>query len=261
MRPTHQLTPARLRVALNFARREIGAAAALLLAGFAGWSFLSIAGEVREGDTTAFDHHIIMALRAPGDPSMPIGPHWLRVAALDVTSLGSVTVLSLLVVAAGGLFLALRRRREAVWLVCASLGGWLITDRLKAVFGRERPPLSMHVVEAMNASFPSGHSMLSATIYLTLGVLIARFAERRRVKVYAMAWAVAFTLMVGISRVYLGVHWPTDVLAGWCLGALWAMAIWLLAWALERRWRGQGGTVAPPIDAPSPPAEGNEARP
>lgn len=244
MKLTDQLTPRRLRLALTFARKEIGAVAALLVAGLAAWSFLSIAGEVREGDTAAFDHHIIMALRVPGDPSTPIGPHWLKIAALDVTSLGSITVLGLVVVAAAGLFLALRRRREAVWLLAASVGGWGITEWLKTLFGRQRPPLALHVVEAMNPSFPSGHSMLSAAIYLTLGVLIARFVQRRRVKVYAMAWAVAFTLLVGVSRVFLGVHWPTDVLAGWCLGGLWALGIWLMAWVLERKWRGQ--MVKPP---------------
>ena len=230
--------PAHIRQLFSFARREIGATAALLLAGIALWIFLGVADEVGEGGADAFDHALLMSLRQPGDPTLPIGPHWLRIAAMDVTSLGSVTILTLLVVAAAGLFLALRKRREAVWLISASVGGWLITEGLKLAFGRQRPPMSMHAVEAMNPSFPSGHSMLSAAIYLTLGVLIARFVKRRRVKIYAMAWAVVFTLLVGCSRVYLGVHWPTDVLAGWCLGSLWAMTIWLLAWVLERRWRG-----------------------
>lgn len=236
---SHYLAPARLRTALDFARREIGAAAALLFVGFAGLAFLHIAEEVGEGDTARFDSAVLMALRQPHDLATPIGPKWLRIAAGDLTALGSVTVLTLIVLGVAGLFMALKRRREAVWLVLTAAGGTAISQVLKHVFNRERPPLFLHSVEVMNPSFPSGHAMLSAVIYLTLGALIARFARTRRVKAYAMAWAVLLTVLVGCSRVYLGVHWPTDVLAGWCLGALWAIAVWLLAWGLERRWKGQ----------------------
>lgn len=235
----HYLAPARLRTALSFARREIGAAAALLFVGVAGLLFLHIAEEVGEGDTARFDTAVLMALRQSGDPGLPIGPKWLRIAAGDLTALGSVTVLTLIVLGMAGLFLVLRKRREAVWLVATAAGGTAISQVLKHVFNRERPPLFLHAVEVMNPSFPSGHAMLSAVIYLTLGALVARFARTRRVKAYAMAWAVMLSVLVGCSRVYLGVHWPTDVLAGWCLGALWAIAVWLLAWGLERRWRVQ----------------------
>lgn len=229
--------PAHIRSLFGFARREIGATAALLFVGLGGWIFMGLADEVGEGDTSHFDHAILMALRQPGDPSLPIGPKWLRIAAGDTTALGSVTILTLIVLGVAGLFLVLRRRREAVWLILSAAGGTAISQILKQIFQRERPPMFMHAVEVMNPSFPSGHAMLSAVIYLTLGALIARFAKTRRVKVYAMGWAVLFTVLVGCSRVYLGVHWPTDVLAGWCLGSLWAIALWLAAWGLERRWR------------------------
>lgn len=234
----HRVLATRLLAVLAFARREIGPTAALLVVCAAGWGFLTIADEMGEGDTRTFDTTVLMALRQHADPSLPIGPQWLRIAATDLTSLGSVTVLSVIVLGVAGLFLALKRRREAAWLVLAAGSGTLVSQVLKQVFGRERPPMAMHAVEVMNPSFPSGHAMLSAVVYLTLGALVARFARTRTVKTYAMVWAVVAALLVGGSRVYLGVHWPTDVLAGWCLGALWAVGIWLAAWAVERRWKG-----------------------
>ena len=107
------------------------------------------------------------------------------------------------------------------------------------MFGRERPEAALRAVEAMNPSFPSGHAMLSAAVFLVLGALSARFVRRKRVKAYVIAAAVTATVLVGCTRVYLGVHWPSDVLAGWALGAGWAMACWLAAWAWDRPWRGR----------------------
>ena len=155
---------------------------------------------------------------------------------MDVTALGSVTVLSLVVLFVAGLFAALRRWREAGMLVLAAGGGVALSQALKALFGRARPDAALQLVDAINASFPSGHAMLSAVVWLTLGALTARFVQRRRVKVFALAGAALVTVLVGISRVYLGVHWPSDVLAGWSLGAAWALAWWLAAQALDRRW-------------------------
>ena len=219
---------------LALARREIGPIALVMLAGACLLVFRNIAEEVGEGDTHAFDRTIIYALRTPGDVSRPIGPDWLNVAATDVTSLGSLTVLGIIVLLVCGLFLSFRRWREAVLLLLASGGGLILTNILKDVFQRDRPPAILHAVRAINASFPSGHATLSATVFLTLGALIAHFAERRRVRVYALAAAVILSLLVGCSRVYLGVHWPTDVLAGWCVGAAWALVWWGAAIAWER---------------------------
>jgi undecaprenyl-diphosphatase len=216
------------------ARREIGPIALVALIAACLLVFRHIAEEVGEGDTRAFDRAIIYALRAPGDPSRPIGPDWLNVAAIDVTSLGSTTVLGIVVILVAGLFLSFRRWREAAALLLASGGGLVIVNLLKDWFQRDRPPAILHAVRAINASFPSGHAALSATVFLTLGALIAHFAERRRVRVYALASAVILSVTVGCSRVYLGVHWPTDVLAGWCLGAAWALAWWGAAIAWER---------------------------
>lgn len=219
---------------LALARREIGPIALVMLAGACLLVFRHIAEEVGEGDTHAFDRTIMYALRTPGDPSRPIGPDWLNIAATDVTSLGSLTVLGIIVLLVCGLFLSFRRWREALLLLLASGSGLILTNILKDVFQRDRPPAILHAVRAINASFPSGHAALSATVFLTLGALIAHFAERRRVRVYALAAAVILSLLVGCSRVYLGVHWPTDVLGGWCVGAAWALVWWGVAIAWER---------------------------
>ena len=219
---------------LVLARREIGPIAIVLLVGLCLLLFRGIAEEVGEGDTRAIDRTIIYALRTPGNPARPIGPDWLNVAATDVTSLGSVTVLGIIVVLVCGLFFSFRRWREALLLLLASGGGLVVTNILKDVFQRDRPPAVLHAVRAINASFPSGHAALSATVFLTLGALIAHFAQRRRVRVYALTAGVILSLLVGCSRVYLGVHWPTDVLAGWCVGAGWALLWWGVALAWER---------------------------
>ena len=218
------------------ARREAGATAALLVLALAGSAFLSLADEVSEGQAAGLDRRVLMALRA-GDGNEPVGPKWLQIAAADLTAVGSIAVLALLVLTVAGLFVALRRRREALIVLVASTGGVAISQGLKQLFGRERPDVALRAVEAMNPSFPSGHAMLSAAVFLTLGVLCARYVRRKRVKAYIVGAAVTATLLVGITRVYLGVHWPSDVLAGWTLGAGWAMACWLAAWAWDRPWR------------------------
>jgi undecaprenyl-diphosphatase len=217
------------------ARREIGAASALLIAALGGMGFLAIADEVAEGETHALDLAVLRALRVEGRPQTLVGPDWLHVAAVDVTALGSVAVLGLIILLAFALLASLRRWGEGVLLLAGAVGGVTISQGLKLVFGRERPDMAYRAVEAVNASFPSGHAMLSAVVFLTLGVLTARFADRRRVKVLAISAAVLLSLLVGASRVYLGVHWASDVLAGWCVGGAWAMACWLLAYLVRRR--------------------------
>jgi undecaprenyl-diphosphatase len=217
--------------------REIGPVTAVLVLAGGGLAFLGLADEVSEGGTRGFDEAILFGLRSAGDPNNPLGPKWLEIAAADVTAFGSVTGLTLVVVLVAGFFAAYRRWRETAILIAAPLTGTLISQWTKHIFGRERPPMALHAVEVMNPSFPSGHAMLSAVVYLTLAVLVARFTDRREVKTYALAAGVVVTLLVGVSRVYLGVHWPSDVLAGWSLGAAWALAWWVGEWLWERGWR------------------------
>lgn len=204
------------------------------------FAFAKIAEEVVEGDTRAFDRAVLLALRNPADPSDPLGPRWLEEVARDVTALGSHVILGYVVLATMG-FLALSRRRAGALFVGAAVGGgMLLSSILKIGFARPRPDLVPHAVEVYTASFPSGHAMLSAVVYLTLGALLMRVEPHRRTKLYVLSLGVLTTLLVGISRVYLGVHWPTDVLAGWCAGAGWALLCWLAMIWLQRRGKVEG---------------------
>ena len=224
-----------LRSIIAFARREVGAVAVLLGLAVLLNAFIFLADEVVEGETNHLDRAVLTALRVPGRPHQPIGPQWLDVAARDFTALGSIAVLATFVLLVAGLFFGLRRLREGLLLIAAGGGGIAVSQLVKGWVGRERPDLVFRAVEAANPSFPSGHAMLSAVVFLSLGALSARFASSRRVKTYVMAAAVLLTLLVGVTRIYLGVHWLTDVLAGWSLGSAWALLFWLVEWAWERR--------------------------
>jgi undecaprenyl-diphosphatase len=196
---------------------------------------MNLAGEVLEGDTEEFDRRILQALRSADDPAQPIGPAWLEIAALDLTALGSLTVLGLTVAAVSGFLFFQGLRRHAAVVLVASAGGWVLNSLLKEFFGRPRPQVVPHLREVMTLSFPSGHALTSAVIFLTLGALLMRVAKNRITKFYCMAIAMTATLLVGATRVYLGVHYPTDVLAGWLIGLSWALVCWLVERSLERR--------------------------
>lgn len=206
----------------------------LLLAILAFGAF-GLAGEVVDGDTQAFDERVLRGLRDPQDPSVPIGPRWLRIAALDITSLGGATVIGLAVAAIVGFLLLQGMYRTALFVFIASAGGWLLNNGLKAVFARPRPGIVPHLHEVMSLSFPSGHAMTSAAVYLTLGAMLMRISGRRLTKIYCMTIAMVATLLIGSSRVYLGVHYPTDVLAGWMIGMSWALLVWLIERRIERQ--------------------------
>ena len=207
-----------------------GLALVLLLLGFASLSDL-----VLEGETQDFDDRVLRALRRADDPSLPIGPAWLRGAALDITALGSATVLGLAVVTVAGFLFLQGMWRRALIVIAASFGGWFLNGALKLLFQRPRPDVVPHLREAMSLSFPSGHALQSAAVYLTLGVLMMRFAHRRITKIYCIAIAGSATVLVGMSRVYIGVHYPTDVIAGWLIGLSWALLCWTIERSLERQ--------------------------
>jgi undecaprenyl-diphosphatase len=199
------------------------------------WAFIAIADEVREGGTQHFDEWAIHSMRRATDPAIPIGPAWLGEVGRDLTALGGVTVLALVTFAVAG-YLLMARKFRAMWLVLiATFTGLLLSSVLKHSFQRERPDLVPHLSMVYTSSFPSGHSMMSAVVYLTLGSLLARIASGYAVKIYFIACAMILTGLVGISRVYMGVHYPTDVLAGWTAGLVWAILCWLVARYLQRR--------------------------
>jgi len=197
------------------------------------WGFMSLAGEVVEGNTYALDARILLALRNPADLADPIGPPAVEEMLRDLTALGGTAIITLVTVGVV-VYLFLVRRYTMAWLMIVAVGGgYGLNVALKAWFDRPRPDLAPHYTEVYNASFPSGHSMLAATVYLTLGVLLARIQTQRRTAVFIMAMALLITVLVGVSRVYLGVHWPSDVLAGWMAGALWAMFAAIVARRLQ----------------------------
>lgn len=220
-----------VRLRLN----EAGPLMSLCALSLFGWGFSQIAGEVIEGDTTRFDRAILLALRNPNDLSDPIGPTWFEEAARDITGLGGHAILTI-VTLASVIYLALSRKRSAALLLLAAVGGgMLLSTLLKLGFERPRPDLVPHGMRVYTASFPSGHAMLSAATYLTLGALLARVEKSRRIKAFLLGLAITLTVLIGLSRIYLGVHWPSDVLGGWCGGAAWASLCWFVALQLQRR--------------------------
>lgn len=185
------------------------------------------------GDTLAFDRHVMAVLRQPGDAAMPIGPRWLRSAMLDVTAIGGISVLTALTVIVTGYLLMTRKVAMAALVAVAVSGGALVSTMLKGTFNRPRPDIVPHLVEVHTTSFPSGHAMNSAVVFLTLGALLARTHETYAVRAYIIAVSILLTLTIGFSRVYLGVHWPSDVLAGWVVGGAWAFLWFLIARQLQ----------------------------
>lgn len=217
---------------------EAATLVALLFAAGGVWLFVELADDVLEGDTAAVDETLLLKLRTAEDSTDPLGPTWVEELARDVTGLGGAGVLTILTLAAAG-FLALQRKRWlALYLLASVASGVIVSTMLKLGFGRPRPDLVPHGQIVYTSSFPSGHSMLSAVAFLTLGALLASGQTNRAMHAYLIGLAVFLTLIVGVSRVYLGVHWPTDVVAGWTAGAAWALVCWVVAKRLH-----VGGTI------------------
>ncbi|MEC9481844.1 MAG: phosphatase PAP2 family protein [Halomonas sp.] len=211
------------------------------------WAFIGLADTVMEGETRNLDEMLLLALRSKADLSDPLGPGWVEEMGRDFTALGGVAVLVLITLFTLG-YLLLSRYFRAAWFMLVSVcGGWLLSTVLKMTFDRPRPDLVSHGSIVYTASFPSGHSMMAAVTYLTLTALLIRIQPKRRVKAYLLLVAMLITILVGVSRVYLGVHWPTDVLAGWTAGAAWASLCWVVA-----RWLQERGAVEETIDEDEP---------
>ena len=199
-------------------------------------SFVVVAYGVSAGITQHLDEELLKAPRDPADPSKTLGPTWLEEFGRDLTALGGVAGLCLMTVAVSGYLLICRKYRALAFVLAATLGGLLLNALLKERFDRRRPDVVPYKSQVTTSSFPSGHSLNSAVVYLTLGSLLASLVEQRRLKVYFFSVALLLTLLVGMSRVYMGVHYPTDVVAGWSAGLAWALSCSLAArWLRQRR--------------------------
>jgi undecaprenyl-diphosphatase len=197
-----------------------------------------------EGELHAIDRAILLALRSPGNPADPIGPAWVQELGRDVTALGGNLMTTFVTVAAMG-FLALQgKRRAALFVAVAVASGGMLSALLKSGFDRPRPDLVPHEAVVYTSSFPSGHAMTSAVVYLTLAAVLGRVLARRPQQIYFLSLALLITVAVGVSRVYLGVHWPSDVLAGWSAGAAWAMLCWAAALWMQKKGEVEKGPEA-----------------
>jgi undecaprenyl-diphosphatase len=212
---------------------KVGVHAAVITGGLLG--FLVLAVLVADGEPLDADRYLMLLLRDVGDPARPIGPEWLTGVGRDFTALGSIGVLSFITLTVGA-FLSLQGRWQmALYVVGAVATGMLLSWALKLGFDRARPDLVPHATVVYSPGFPSGHALLSAVVYLTLAALLAPIQPRRRQRIFLVTTAALLTLLIGTTRVFLGVHWPSDVAAGWAAGATWASACQLLAGHLERR--------------------------
>jgi undecaprenyl-diphosphatase len=197
--------------------------------------FISIADEVVKGETQHFDNYILRSLREPDNISQPAFPDWVTAAMKDITALGSAAVIVLFTLIITG-YLLLQKKYYWLWLVLiATVGGALLVWGLKEFIGRTRPTVVTHLLEEKSLSFPSGHSMMSAIVYLTQATLLSRIEKNRKVKIYIISTALLLIFLIGISRVYIGVHYPTDVMAGWVAGISWALLCWYVASLLEKK--------------------------
>lgn len=201
------------------------------------FAFIEIAEEMAEGEMRKLDEMLFLSLRVAGDPSTPLGPAWLQETAVEITSIGGYPLIILTLAAVAGFFIVTRRYGAAAYAVLAVGSGALLSQTLKQYYGRPRPDLVDHLDTVHTLSFPSGHALVTTVAYLTLASLVIGFLPDRRARIYVLAVAVFVAVIVGVSRVYLGVHWPSDVAAGWALGAAWASLSWLILHLLQSRAR------------------------
>lgn len=227
------------------ASHELATVVLLAVIGTGVWGFVSIADEVLEGDSRQLDESILLSMRTQGDTSDPLGPSWFEEAGRDVTALGSVAALTLFTFAFGGYLFLKKQPWVAVFVVLAIITGTAVSTALKSGFDRPRPDLVPHETQIYTKSFPSGHSAMSSLVYLTLGAVMARAERDRKTKAFLMIVPFLLAILIGVSRVYMGVHWPTDVLAGWLFGTTWAAASWMVFRYLQRRY-------ALPVDSDDP---------
>lgn len=236
----------------RFAKAEFVALGAVLVVTLGTMTFIEVADDMTEADGQAFDQMVLEAMRPHADPSDAWGPWWLEEAAADITSLGGLSVLGLFALIAVGFLLIQRKHLSAALLATGLLSGVTLSEGLKSLYERARPPVEFQAVETINASFPSGHTLMATIFYLSIGAMLARTFQLRRQKAYVLGVAILLATLVGLSRIYLAAHWATDVFAGWSLGCAWAMTLWLVAWAVGRFQARHAGGLH---DEPAPPPD------
>lgn len=218
----------------------------MVLSASALWAFAELADAMMDGEIHELDRRLLLAFRSSDDLADPIGPAWFEEMMRDFTALGGTAVLTCITFGVVGYLLLASKRHVALLVVLSVGGGILVSHLLKWGFDRPRPDLVSHISQVYTQSFPSGHAMLSAVVYLTLGALLARTRAEPRIKIYLLSIAVLTTVLVGVSRVYLGVHWPSDVMAGWSIGAGWALVWWVAMLWMQTRGHVEAEGISPP---------------
>ena len=219
----------------ELAKKEIKILLLLLTLFLCLFVFINLGILVTNGTTKQFDESVIKFFRVEGNNSLPTGPVFLTESIRDITSLGGETVIAIITIFVVGFLLLQKRYGAALLILAATIGGILISLLLKEFYGRERPDISYRLINVSTLSFPSGHSMMSAIVYLTQAAIIARIQKNRKIRIYILSIAIFLTFLIGLSRIYLGVHYPTDVIGGWTIGLAWASFCWFVAWYLQRR--------------------------
>ncbi|MBT0586780.1 phosphatase PAP2 family protein [Alteromonas sp. SM 2104] len=198
----------------------------------AGWGFIELAALVTAETTLTIDNRVVLMFRNEYDLSDPLGPHWVEELMRDITALGGVGILVLVTLASTLALVLVRKPKAAAMVIIGIATGMALSFSLKYGFSRPRPELVPHGSYVYTSSFPSGHAMMSALVYFTIAGLLAVQQTARRMRTFCFAIAALLTISIGISRVYLGVHYPSDVVAGWLVGCAWALLIYIIY-----RWR------------------------
>ncbi|KRE18124.1 hypothetical protein ASE63_02780 [Bosea sp. Root381] len=188
----------------------------------AAFAFLGLALFIASGRSFAFDQSLVLLFRESDDLATPIGPAWFREAMRDVTALGSFVGLGMMTITASLTLWLCRYRHLAVGLAVTVVSATIVSTGLKIAIGRERPDIVEHAALTFTASFPSGHAFLSAVTMLSIAGFVGLASRRDDIARLCIVLAWLMIVLIGVSRIYLGVHWPTDVIGGWCLGIAWS---------------------------------------